>query len=152
MISPKILTIRASTTRRLLATLTNDVIIARMMRRDDDNNNIIVDRRRRCRPPAPLPRDHHRRARTYFTDADRARRSDPFAILGLTWGATSTEIKDAYRRLARELHPDVSSLDPAVASGRFRQVREAYDVLMNNNNRNEMMNGSESREGWSLWR
>ena len=76
--------------------------------------------RRRAAPP---------RARPYFTDADRARASDPFARLGLAWGATSTEIKDAYRRLARELHPDVSSLDPTVASGEFRLVREAYDVL-----------------------
>jgi hypothetical protein len=76
--------------------------------------------RRRAAPP---------RARPYFTDADRARASDPFARLGLAWGATHTEIKDAYRRLARELHPDVSSLDPTVASGEFRLVREAYDVL-----------------------
>ena len=94
------------------------------------------------------------RARPYFTDADRTRASDPFARLGLTWGATSTEIKDAYRRLARELHPDVSSLDPTVASGKFRLVREAYDVLTSKGGGGGVGATADSREGWSFrtWR
>ena len=94
------------------------------------------------------------RARPYFTDADRTRASDPFARLGLAWGATSTEIKDAYRRLARELHPDVSSLDPTVASGKFRLVREAYDVLTSKGGGGGVGATADSREGWSFrtWR
>ncbi|KAL3778139.1 hypothetical protein ACHAW5_003147 [Stephanodiscus triporus] len=71
-------------------------------------------------------------ARPHFTDANRVRRSDLFAILGLMLGATSTEVKDVYRRLAQELHLDVSSLNPAMASGCFCLVREAYDILINN--------------------
>ena len=90
-------------------------------------------------------------ARMHFMNVERARRSNLFTILGLTWGATLMEIKDLYHHLVQEFHPDVLSLDPSVASGRFCQVREAYDILMNNNNRNGMMHGSESREGWSFW-
>ena len=68
---------------------------------------------------------------SYFTNADRVKADDPYASLGLTWGATTTEIKDAYRRLARELHPDVNRTDtPEVALNKFRQVRRAYDRLM----------------------
>ena len=36
--------------------------------------------------------------------------------------------------MARELHPDVSDLDPTEALSKFRVVKEAYDKLMNNKN------------------
>ena len=51
-----------------------------------------------------------------------------FRLLGLTPGADGTAIKDAYRRLAKELHLDVSQ-DPS-APDRFREVTDAYEVLM----------------------
>src|SRR5205823_6247687 len=48
-------------------------------------------------------------------------------ILGLQRGASDTDIKKAFRRLARELHPDVSEAPDA--EERFREVAEAYEVL-----------------------
>ena len=52
---------------------------------------------------------------------------DYYGILGVERGADASEIKRAYRKLARELHPDVNP-DPA-AQERFREVSAAYEVL-----------------------
>lgn len=54
---------------------------------------------------------------------------DYYELLGIPRGADEGEIKKAFRRLARELHPDVS--DAPDAEERFREVVEAYEVLSN---------------------
>ncbi len=52
---------------------------------------------------------------------------DLYEILGVSRTATQEEIKKAYRRLARELHPDVSA-DPSTEN-RFKEVTAAYEIL-----------------------
>lgn len=56
--------------------------------------------------------------------------TDYYEILGVPRDATPEQIKKAYRRLARELHPDVAGNDPA-SEERFKDVSRAYDVLGN---------------------
>lgn len=53
--------------------------------------------------------------------------ADHYEVLGITRDASAEDIKKAYRRLARELHPDVNPSDDAAE--RFKQVTHAYDVL-----------------------
>jgi molecular chaperone DnaJ len=53
--------------------------------------------------------------------------TDYYAVLGVDRDASADDIKRAYRRLARELHPDVNP-DPATQE-RFKEVTRAYDVL-----------------------
>ena len=69
--------------------------------------------------------------RTYFTNADAMKRADPYHTLGLEWGATTTEIKEAFRRKARRLHPDVNQTDtPERALEKFQALQKAYSQLM----------------------
>lgn len=60
---------------------------------------------------------------------------DFYKILGVSKKADATEIKKAYRKLARELHPDTNP-DPK-AEDKFKAVSEAYDVLGDANSRKE---------------
>jgi molecular chaperone DnaJ len=58
---------------------------------------------------------------------------DHYAILGVRKDATPEEIKRAYRRLARQLHPDVNP--DAETQERFKEVTSAYEVLSDPNKR-----------------
>ena len=57
-----------------------------------------------------------------------AAKRDYYEVLGVEPGADEAEVKKAFRKLARELHPDVNP-DDAGAVERFREVAEAYEVL-----------------------
>ena len=59
--------------------------------------------------------------------------ADHYSVLGVSRDATAEEIKRAYRRLARELHPDVNP-DPD-AEERFKEISTAYEVLSDSEKR-----------------
>lgn len=53
---------------------------------------------------------------------------DPYEVLGVRRDASEQEIKKAFRKLARELHPDVNAHDPQ-AEDKFKEAAEAYEIL-----------------------
>lgn len=55
---------------------------------------------------------------------------DPYRVLGVGKDATKEEIKKAYRRKAKEYHPDLHPNDPK-ATEKMNEVNEAYDMLNN---------------------
>ena len=59
---------------------------------------------------------------------------DYYEVLGVDRGADEGQIKKAFRRLARELHPDVNSHDPD-AEEKFKEAAEAYEVLSDSERR-----------------
>ena len=53
---------------------------------------------------------------------------DPYEVLGVAREASEQEVKKSFRRLARELHPDVNAHDPQ-AEEKFKEAAEAYEIL-----------------------
>jgi len=56
---------------------------------------------------------------------------DYYEVLGVPRTASPDEVKSAYRKLARQYHPDVAKENPKVAEEKFKEVSEAYEVLAN---------------------
>lgn len=59
---------------------------------------------------------------------------DPYSILGIARGADDKAVKSAYRRLAKELHPDRNTDKPDAAE-RFSEITRAYDLLSDKDKR-----------------
>jgi molecular chaperone DnaJ len=62
-----------------------------------------------------------------------AAKRDYYEVLGIDRNASEDDVKKAYRRLARQYHPDVSTVDGA--EERFKEVNEAYQVLSDSDKR-----------------
>jgi DnaJ-class molecular chaperone len=55
-------------------------------------------------------------------------KKDPYNVLGLQRSATDEEIKSAYRRLARQHHPDLNN-NSAASESKFKEISQAYEIL-----------------------
>jgi len=56
-------------------------------------------------------------------------KKDYYEALGVSKSASDDEIKKAFRKLARQYHPDVNRDDPKTAEAKFKEINEAYEVL-----------------------
>lgn len=72
--------------------------------------------------------------------------ADPYSTLGVARGASEDEIKKAYRKLAKELHPDRNQSNPKAAE-RFSQVTSAYDLLTDKDKRARFDRGEIDGDG-----
>ncbi len=72
--------------------------------------------------------------------------ADPYATLGVSRTASEKDIKSAYRKLAKELHPDTNRDNPAAAD-RFGKVTQAYDLLSDKDKRAQFDRGEIDGDG-----
>ena len=63
-----------------------------------------------------------------------ATKRDYYEVLGVSKGASEAEIKSAFRKKAKEFHPDLNKDDPSAAD-KFKEAQEAYSVLSDENKR-----------------
>jgi DnaJ-class molecular chaperone len=71
---------------------------------------------------------------------------DPYEVLGVDRKASEAEIKSAFRRLAKKLHPDANKNDPKAAS-RFAEINAAYEILGEEDKRKAFDRGEIDAEG-----
>lgn len=72
--------------------------------------------------------------------------ADPYLTLGVSRGASEDEVKKAYRKLAKELHPDRNRDNPKAAE-KFGTVTQAYDLLMDKDKRARFDRGEIDGDG-----
>ncbi|HZG33209.1 MAG TPA: DnaJ domain-containing protein, partial [Sphingopyxis sp.] len=72
--------------------------------------------------------------------------ADPYSTLGVAKSASEAEIKSAYRKLAKELHPDKNKDNPK-ASEKFSDVTRAYDLLSDKTKRGQYDRGEIDADG-----
>jgi DnaJ-class molecular chaperone len=72
--------------------------------------------------------------------------ADPYSTLGVSRTASEKDIKSAYRKLAKELHPDTNKDNPKAAE-RFSEVTGAYDLLSDKDKRAKFDRGEIDAEG-----
>ena len=72
--------------------------------------------------------------------------ADPYSTLGVARNATEKDIKSAYRKLAKELHPDRNKDNPRAAE-RFSEVTRAYDLLSDKDKRARFDRGEIDADG-----
>src|ERR1700749_2012294 len=71
---------------------------------------------------------------------------DPYEVLGVDRKASAGEIKSAFRKLAKKLHPDANKSDPKAAS-RFSELNAAYEIVGDEAKRKAFDNGEIDAEG-----
>ena len=71
---------------------------------------------------------------------------DPYDVLGVDRKASAAEIKSAYRRLAKKLHPDANKNDPKAAS-RFSELNAAHEIIGDAEKRKAFDRGEIDAEG-----
>ncbi|GGF82907.1 molecular chaperone DnaJ [Azorhizobium oxalatiphilum] len=71
---------------------------------------------------------------------------DPYDILGVARSADEAEIKRAFRRLAKKLHPDANTSDPK-AQDKFAELNAAYEILSDKDKRGQFDRGEIDGDG-----
>src|ERR1700760_962304 len=71
---------------------------------------------------------------------------DPYEVLGVDRKAGAGDIKSAFRKLAKKLHPDANKNDPK-AAGRFAELNAAYEILGEDDKRKAFDRGEIDAEG-----
>jgi DnaJ-class molecular chaperone len=71
---------------------------------------------------------------------------DPYEVLGVDRKASAGDIKSAFRKLAKKLHPDANKNDPK-AAGRFAELNAAYEILGEEDKRKAFDRGEIDAEG-----
>src|SRR5512145_572292 len=66
---------------------------------------------------------------------------DPYTVLGVPRSATEADIRRAYRKLAKELHPDLNPSNRASAEERFKKVSAAYGIIGDSEKRRQYDRG-----------